>query len=137
MANINVAAYKTIDKVFNNEVGYAKLTYDFAQDTGGTGDVFRLALVNSKILITEAVLHVETAFTSGGSATMDIGATTADPDAFGDGIAVATLVDDYAVDTAAGQSLVVDAGDYLALFFETAAMTAGKLNLFIRYVNVD
>jgi hypothetical protein len=135
MANIEVAAYKTIDKIFTDERGFVKLTYDFAADTGGTSDTFRLALVNSKIIITEAILHVETAFTSGGSATMDIGATTADADAFGDGIAVATLVDDYAIDTAAGQSLVVDAADYIALTFATAAMTAGKLHLYLSYYN--
>ena len=137
MAIVTANTYKTLDTVFTGERGFAKLTYDFAQDGGATADTVRLALVNRKIIIVECLLQVETAFTSGGSATMDIGATTADADAFGDGIAVATLVDDYAIDTAAGQSLVVDAADYIALTFATAAMTAGKLNLFISYYNAD
>ncbi len=137
MANIEVDAFKTIDKLFSNEVGFAKLTYDFAQDTGGTSDTFRMALVNSKILVIQGILHVETAVTSAGSATIDLGAETADPNAFAATVAKATLVDDYAVDTAAGQSLVIDAADYISLTVGTAALTAGKINLFLRYVNVD
>jgi len=137
MANVTANTYKTLDTLFTNERGFVKLTYDFAQDGGSTSDTYRLALVNSKILITEAILHVETACTSGGSATVTIGAETADANAFADGVAVATLVDDYAIDTAAGQSLVVDAADYISLTIGTAALTAGKINLYISYYNVD
>lgn len=137
MANVTAGIYKTIDKQFTGERGFAKLTYDFATDGGATADTVRLALVNSKILITEAILHVETACTSGGSATVSMGAETADADAFGSTIAVATLVDDYAIDTAAGQSLVVDAADYISLTIATAALTAGKINLLISYYNID
>lgn len=135
MANIEVDAYKTIDTLFDNERGYAKLTYDFALDGGAySGNTYRMALVNRKIVITEAVWMIETAVV-GTSSTIDIGATTADPDCFGDGVAEATLVDDYAVATAAGQAIVVDAADYIAFTIGTADLTAGKFHLYLTYYN--
>jgi len=137
MANVTANTYKKIDRGFSNERQFVKLTYDFAQDGGATADTVRMAEVNGKIIITECILQVETACTSGGSATVSAGAETADADAFGSAIAVATLVDDYAIDTAAGQSLVVDSGDYLSLTIATAALTAGKINFYISYYNAD
>lgn len=137
MANVTANTYRTLDKGFTNERQFVKLTYDFSTDGGAIADTVRMAVVNGKILITECILHVETACTSGGSATVSAGAETADADAFGSAIAVATLVDDYAIDTAAGQSLVVDSGDYLSLTVATAALTAGKINFYISYYNVD
>lgn len=128
-------AYKTIGKLYSNEIGYAKLTYDFALDGGAFADTHRLALVDSKILIIRAVFMVETACTSEGSATLTLGAETADADAFGAAVAVATLVDDYAIDTTAGNSLVVDAADYITANILTADLTAGKVHLHIQYVN--
>ncbi len=140
MANITTNVYKTIDRLFSNERGQVKLTYDFDDDTGGTSDTFRMAAINSKILIVEAVIHVETAVTSAGAATVTLGAETADANAFLDGVGKATLVDDYAIDTAAGQSLVVDgasATDYISLTVGTAALTAGRINVWMSYYNID
>lgn len=135
MANVTCDTYRIIDRGYDNERQHQKLTYDFSQDGGSTSDTYRMAIVNGKILITEAILQVETAFTSGGSGTVTAGAETADADAFGAAIAVATLVDDYAIDTAAGQSLTVGAADYLSLTVGTAALTAGKLHIYLSYFN--
>ncbi len=139
MANITCNTYRRLDSGFDAELQHAKLVYDFAEDTGGTSDTFRMGQVDGKILIVLGCLHVETAFTSAGSATIDLGAETADPNAFGATVAKATLVDDYVVKTAAGQILVVDgasATDYISLSVNTAALTAGKLDLFLSYYNV-
>jgi len=140
MANVTANTYRKLDAGYYNEQQVARLVYDFAEDGGNTTDIYRLAEVKSKILVVEATLHVITAFSSGGSATLTLGAETADADAFGAAIAVATLVDDYTVKTAAGQILVIDgasATDYISVNIGTAAMTAGKLELIMKYFTVD
>lgn len=137
MANVNVAAYKTLGAGFSNEEKTAKLTWAFS-DGGATTDVYRLATTGRKILVLDATVHVETACTSGGSATFKIGATSADDDAFLDTTsgAVASMVDDYVVRETTS-ALVVGSGDFIALVIGTAAATAGKVNVFLRYRNID
>lgn len=140
MAVVIGNTYRKLDVGYYNEAQIARLVYDFAEDGGATADTVRLAQVTGKILVVEATLHVITAFTSGGSATVTLGAETADADAFAAAVAVGTLVDDYVVKTAAGQILVIDgasATDYITLAVGTAALTAGKLELIMRYFNVD
>lgn len=136
MSDVHVAAYKTIGSVFGNEVGFEKLTYSFAADGGATTNVYQLAKVTDKILILNAVVQVETACTSSGSATVKIGPTTADDDAFLDVTsgAVASLTDD-AVVREATCNVVIGADDYISLVVGTAALTAGKVNVFVQYVN--
>ena len=117
-----------------------RVVYDFAQDGGAFADTYRLAEVKGKILVVQATVHVITAFTSGGSATVAVGAETADGDAFLAATAVGTLVDDYVVKTAAGQKLVIDgatATDYITVVLATADLTAGKLEVILEYVNID
>lgn len=140
MANVTANTYRKIDSGYYNEMQTQRLVYDFAEDGGSTSDTYRLAEVTGKIYIAECILHVITACTSGGSATVTAGAETADADAFGASIAVATLVDDYVVKTAAGQNLVVDGSsstDYLSLSIGTAALTAGKIEFILRYIRID
>lgn len=141
MANVTTNTYRKIDNGgYYNEMSVQRLVYDFAEDGGATADTYRMAEVTGKIYIVECVLHVITACTSGGSATVSAGAETADADAFGSGIAVGTLVDDYVVKTAAGQNLVVDGSsstDYLSLTIATAALTAGKIEFVMRYFRID
>ena len=140
MANITCNTYRFLDTGFDGELMHSHCVYDFAQDTGGTSDTFRMAEVKGKILISLGLLHVETAVTSAGSATITMGAETADADAFAAAVGKATLVDDYAVKTAAGQLLVVDgasATDYISMTVGTAALTAGKIDLFLSYYSVD
>lgn len=136
MANVNVDKQKKIGGGYTGKAETIKLTYDFSQDGGATADTYRLAEIQSKILITEAHYYVETAATSGGSATVTIGAETADPNAFMDGVAVGSLTADAVDAEAAGQKLVVDSGDYISLTIGTAALTAGKIHLFLTYYGV-
>lgn len=139
MANVTADTYRKIDSGYYNEKQIMRVVYDFAQDGGATADTYRLAEVTGKILVVQATAHVITAFTSGGAATVAIGAETADADAFLASTAVGTLVDDYVVKTAAGQTLVIDgatATDYVSLTIGTAALTAGKIEVILEYVNI-
>jgi hypothetical protein len=133
MANVNVENKKEIGATYTGKPEYIKLTYDFSKDGGATADTYRLASVVGKILITEAHYYVETAATSGGSATVTIGAETADADAFMAAAAVASLTANAVDAVAAGQELVVASGDHISLTIATAALTAGKIHLFLTY----
>lgn len=136
MANIQCGAYKTVGQVFSNEKGFVKLTYDFSVDGGAySGNTYRLGRTSRKILVTEAVIHIETAVV-GSSSTVSLGTTTAATVGLS-AVAEATLVDDYVVDTAGFQAEVVPSGDYFTMTIGTANLTAGKINVFLTYVNID
>jgi hypothetical protein len=139
MAQKTAAAHKTLGPVFSNEVVYEKLTYDFSKDGGATTDTYVIGTAGRKIAIMDAMVHVETACTSGGSATVKIGVAGGDDDAFLDVTsgAVANLVDDFCEKETAGQKIVVASGGKLELVIGTAALTAGKINLLVKYVNID
>ena len=98
--------------------------------------------------IDEVVLNVTTAFTSAGSATLDIGLmlddndgtySTSDDNGIDAAIAVATLADNYRVvcDGAQTSTTVTDSTNGLPLAvsygYNTAAFTAGVGELVIRY----
>ena len=138
MAVVTAAAHKTLAKLFNNEIGFAKLTYDFANDGSATADTVKLATATDKIMIINAVAQVETACTSGGSAVVNLGILGGDVDAFiaNTAGAVASLTDDATIKETAGQKIVLADNDTISLSVATAALTAGKINLFIQYVNV-
>lgn len=137
MAVVTASAHKTIGKLFSNEIGFAKLTYDFAADGSATADTVKLATFGSKMMIINAVAQVETACTSGGSAVVNVGILGGDVDAFvaDTAGAVASLTDDACIKETAGQKIVVAANETVSLKVATAALTAGKINLFIQYVN--
>lgn len=139
MARKIAAAHKTLGGLFSNEVGYEKLTYNFANDGGATTDTYVIGTAGRKIAIMDAMVHVETACTSGGSATVSIGVVGGDVDAFLDVTsgAVANLVDDFTEKETAGQKLVVASAGQIEVVIATAALTAGKINLLVKYVNID
>lgn len=139
MAQLTAAAHKTLGANYSNERQTVKLTYDFANDGGATADTIVLGTAGRKILILDACVHVETACTSGGSATLAIGVSGGDADAFLDATsgAVANLVDDFCEKETAGQKIVVASGGKIEAVIATAALTAGKVNLIVSYVNVD
>src|SRR3990167_730952 len=136
MANITTGKYQVIGPTFGNEEGFVKLVYDFSVDGGAySGNTYRLGLTSHKILITQAVIHVETAVV-GTSSTVSMGTTTASTVLLSS-VAEATLVDDYVVATAGAQGEVVPSGDYITMTIGTANLTAGKINVFLRYVTID
>lgn len=139
MSTVNAAAHKTFGRGFSNERQFVKLTYDFANDAGAAADAIRLGTTNGKILVMDSVVHVETACTSDGSATVAVGIEGGDVDAFMDTTsgAVANLVDDFCNQEAAGQGLVIANGGAVLLDIATADLTAGKINVLLSYVNID
>lgn len=137
MAEVTANAHKTIGKLFSNEIGFEKLTYDFANDGGATADTVTLATMSGKKVILNAVAQVETACTSGGSAVVNIGILGGDVDAFvaNTAGAVASLTDDATIKEDAGQKIVVADGGKISVAIATAALTAGKINLYIQFAN--
>jgi hypothetical protein len=139
MATVTAAAHKTFGRGFSNERQMVKLTYDFATDAGAFADVVKIGTTNGKILVMDSVVHVETACTSAGSATVIVGVAGGDTDAFMDlaSGAVASLVDDYVNQETAGQGIVLASGAAIHLDIGTADLTAGKINVILSYVNID
>jgi hypothetical protein len=138
MAQLTAAGAKTLGPLFSNEVEMVKMVYDFAEDGGATTDTYVLGTAGAKILILDSRIHVETQCTSGGSATVKIGINGGDDDAFLDVTsgAVANLVDDFTNSETAGQGLVVADGGKIEMVIGTAALTAGKINLIVRYMKI-
>lgn len=139
MATVTAAAHKTFGRGFPNEVKMVKLTYDFANDAGAFADVVKVGTTDGKILVMDSVVHVETACTSGGSATVIVGVAGGVTNAFMDltSGAVASLVDDYCNQETTGQGIVLASGATITVDIGTADLTAGKINVILRYINID
>lgn len=134
MANANTV--RTLGKPASNEESMTTLVYDFAEDGGSIGSL-TLGSIGRKVILTRAIVYVESACTSGGSATVKIGPTTADDDAMltTTNGAVANLTADASFKQAATEGLVVDAGDTIDLVIATAALTAGKILVKVFYID--
>lgn len=133
-----------LGKFLDNGVGCIKATYDFSVQGGAVQNNLALldpegnaAKLPSGCIVLNAFVHVITACTSGGSATVDV-EIEADAD-LSAAIAVASLaanasiqcIPDYAtlsdaVRTTAERSIAID--------INVAALTAGKFNVFVMYV---
>lgn len=133
-----------------NEEFFVKYDYDFAKQGGAVSTISLTADVNGleeNVIVKDMFVIAKTALTSGGSATVTIGNTT-DKDGYmadifslvgtdnavvnAGAVSGALLWDDtndhaihYRINgTAANQDLVMDVG--------TAALTAGKLEIYLR-----
>jgi hypothetical protein len=124
------------------------LTINGADVPAADAPIDKRITIPSGAWVDEAVLNVTTAFTSGGSATLDIGLmlddadgtySTSDDNGIDAAIAVATLVDNYRVvcDGAQCETNVTDGSNGLPLVvsygYNTAAFTAGVATLTIKY----
>lgn len=119
---------------FSNELRMARLEYDFSKDGGATGDL-ELAIARGNIIVHDAWVHVPTACTSGGSATVAIGIDGGDEDAFLDitSGAVAALTENAVLSETTARGLFVADGSEIQLTIATAALTAGKINVHVAY----
>ena len=118
-----------------------EITGENLGDTLTTSDVNSAVMIPAQSLIKTAYLVVDEAFTSGGSAVLDLGTYTAagaaiDDDGIDAALAVAALVDNYVVDPCDGALVgtVVTADSYLGATYDTAAFTAGHATLVVTYV---
>jgi len=139
MSTVTAAAHKTFGRGFSNQVQFVKLTYNFANDAGAFADAVKIGTTDGKILVLNGYVHVETACTSGGSATVIVGIAGGDTDAFLDVTsgAVANLTDDAVLSETTGQGIVLASGAAIHLDIGTADLTAGKINVILQYINID
>jgi hypothetical protein len=114
-------------------------------DTYSSASSATAAFIPANALIVSAHFVVDTAFTSGGAATLDIGlfnaaGTAIDADGIDADIALAAMAADYAVVCngvlADGTQNVGAANAYVGFSYETAAFTAGSGKLVIEYIEV-
>ena len=133
----NAAAYKVFEG-WTNQRYTEVFEYDFANDTGAQA-TYSLGKFGHKTLVLQGCVFVETACTSAGSATVQIGTSTADADAFMDTTsgAVANLIDDFVHAETASTRLVVAADETLDLVIGTADLTAGKIKVILECINVE
>lgn len=123
----------TLDKYKSHaQMGYGlevvEVEYDFAKDGGATGALDIITFTEAMVLV-DAYLKVDTAFTSGGSATLIWGVKGGDTDACLDvtsgAVANLTLGAVIPGETACKQ-IKLAADSVLEMTIGTAAMTAGK-----------
>lgn len=107
--------------------------YDFSQDGGAVGDVSFGRKLPAGAVVIGIVSDEQTAFTSGGSATVTLkaGSTSlSDALAFDTGFANAQAQDLASSATA----IKISAESELKMTIGTAALTAGKCRFFVRYL---
>lgn len=120
-----VVDYK-VAKVWGNEREYMEVMYDFAVDGGAVG-ALDLFTADEACVVKLAEMHVKTACTSGGSATVSCG-KSGDLTGMIGATAVASLTADAVILGAAlDASHVLAAGNVVQMDIATAALTAGKI----------
>lgn len=106
-------------------------TYDFAVDGGSTSDEYVLMTSSAAGIVKLVGVIVETALTSGGSATLTVGIdTVGSQNQLMNAVAYTSVTGHYAVNAAIGYA----AGAKVVLNIGTAALTAGKMH-FVFEVN--
>ena len=133
----NAAKYKDIGG-WTDQPFTVVCEYDFANDTGAQA-TYSLGVFKHKTLVRKGLVFVETACGSAGSATVAVGTSVADADAFMDASdgAVANLIDDAVIATATtSDNLVVAADETLDLVIATADLNAGKIKVVLECLKV-
>ncbi len=118
----------------NSKKYTAKVTYDFGVDAGATGAT--TLAINEKLpvgaIVTDVVTDERTAFTSGGSATVQLlsGAISLfDAVAFDTGF---TGIDTHTLSASEGIKITASADTVMTI--ATAALTAGVVDFYIEYI---
>lgn len=117
----------------NGGIRCESVLFDFSEDGGATGDIDFGRLIPENAIITKVFTDEITAFTSGGSATIQLKAGSTD------------LTDALAFDTgfagteeqalaSSAEAIKISADSELKITIATAALTAGKCRFFIQYL---
>jgi len=138
MSTVTGSNHKIFGRGFSNERQTVKLVYDFSVDAGAYADIVKIGTTNGKVLVMDSCVHVETQCTSADSATVVVGVTGGDVDAFLDTTsgAVASLTADAVIQETTGQGIVLASGAVIHLDIATADLTAGKINVILSYINI-
>jgi hypothetical protein len=112
--------------------------YDFAKDGGAIGVItLRGSGLPAGAIITNGMIHVVTAVTSGGDVTVELGVET-DDDVLGStlkaNLDTGDLLDTVPVGTAATAILTTTAGAGVTMTIGVAAITAGKFVVALEYL---
>lgn len=123
----SVAAAKKVGSGFGNDKEIVRVIYDFSADGGAVGTL-TLATATSDCVISDFMMVVKTACTSGGSATVSAG-LTGDVDAFkvAEAVAGLTAATVWPEDGAFAGKIKLASGQVLTMSIATAALTAGKI----------
>lgn len=125
-----VSDYKGNEYYLSKGTNHVEVVYDFAVDGGATG-ALDLIKFKEAVVIEQFYVKVNTACTSGGSATVIVGTVGGDTDALLDATdgAVANLTLGAALegDLATSVAHKVAADGVIAMTIGTAALTAGKI----------
>lgn len=109
-----------------------KATYDFAVSGGAVGDISLDSWVPPGAVITNVYSREVTSATSGGSATVTLSAGST-------ALTGATAIADVATGSIAlassATAVVISASSRLKITVGTAALTAGKVEYFIEYID--
>lgn len=120
-------------------VKYLEAVYDFSLDGGLVGSIpmndasGNPLEIPDKAIVINGHIEVETAVTSGGSATVAFG-LLGNTDAFKAATAKGTLVEDYVVGASNDLPLKMAAVTPVLATVAVAALTAGKFRIFIKYI---
>lgn len=130
MAAKTVTNYKDYSATaqFPSDERWVEATYDFNVSGGATTDTYSFFKLPVGYMITDAALHIETAFT-GATSTYEVGVTGATA-----GIIAQTAVSamtENAVKSLAGKQ-IVGTNNTVFMTIGTAAATAGKATLYVK-----
>lgn len=119
----------------------ARGLYDFATDGGAVGDItLRGDTIPSGAIIVDALIHVDTALTSGGAATVAVKVESAADINAADAIGAApwsTAGAKRGDFTATTAPVKTTAARSIAATVATAALTAGKFSVLVEYFELE
>lgn len=114
---------------FGNKVEKIVLGYDFASDGGAVGSLDMME-ADEDYVVTDFYIAVEDALTSGGAATLEVGIAGSDE------LLTATAVGSFSAGAlVAGTQtgpVKVSLADLMQLTIGTAALTAGKMTMYMK-----
>ncbi len=136
MAKVQADGYKVVKGApFSNAKEIIRRTYDFSLDAGALADEVTLTNFSDACAVRLIGISVETAFTSGGAATIDCG--------LAGGTGVEFLSDEAVASFSAGafvdgvsDYIAVAAGEDIEMDIGTAALTAGKAEFVFEYIRM-
>lgn len=118
---------------WSNQIRRVEVEYDFAEDLGGIA-ILDVLTFDEKVVIEGYHLKVDTAVTSAGAPTIEVGIKGGDTDALMAATVKANLAIGVTVKQAAtADKLVVASGAVIALETKVAVLTAGKFRMVILY----
>ena len=126
-----VANFKPVGSDFGNQENLIRVVYDFSVDAGATGNLDLSGLAQGNTIAKLVGVSVETAGTSGGSATIAVGVGGGTE--FLSATAIASFsIGAFVEPTDADFKKVVTTTGKLTMTIATAALTAGKMTFIFK-----